>query len=84
MSETSEPSTALQVRRMLSIDLVLGIIPVSESTLYRMVRNEEFPPSHAISAGRCAWYEDEVIAWQRSRPVNDKIIRRQRLRAGKC
>lgn len=68
-------------RRMLTIEQVLEIIPVSESTLLRMIRREEFPPSHAISANRCAWYEDEVVAWQRDRPVNDKIIRRARARA---
>ncbi|WP_367278419.1 helix-turn-helix transcriptional regulator [Bradyrhizobium sp.] len=68
-------------RRQLNIKQVLGIVPVSESTLIRMIRRGEFPCSHSISPGRCAWYEDEVIAWQRNRPVNDKIVRRARLRA---
>jgi prophage regulatory protein len=71
------------VRRMLNIKQVLVIVPVSRSTLFRMLAEERFPPSHSISAGRVVWYEDEIIAWQNALPVNDKVARRARFRAGK-
>jgi predicted DNA-binding transcriptional regulator AlpA len=72
MSETTE------LRRMLDIDGVLAIIPVSRTTLFRMERDQTFPASHAISPKRRAWYEDEILAWQRALPVNNRISRRSR------
>ena len=36
----------------------------------------KFPASHTISPKRRAWYEDEVLAWQRALTVNSKISRR--------
>lgn len=68
------------MRRMLTIDQVLAAVPVSRATLFRMLGEGKFPPSHSISAGRVVWYEDEVIAWQNALPVNDKVARRARLR----
>ena len=67
-------------RRMLSIQQVLEIIPVSESTLIRMVRSGQFPPRRSISANRCEWYADEVQAWQKALPVNDNSNCRARRR----
>ncbi len=49
---------------MLGIKQVLGIVPVSRSTLERMVTAGRFPKSHTLSVGRVAWFEDEGIAWQ--------------------
>jgi predicted DNA-binding transcriptional regulator AlpA len=72
MSETE------QLRRMLDIDQVMEIVPVSRTTIFRMERDQTFPASHAISPKRRAWYEDEVLAWQRSLPVNNRISRRSR------
>jgi prophage regulatory protein len=53
-----------QLRAMLSMKQVLRIVPVSRSTLERMVAAGRFPKSHTLSVGRVAWFEDEVIAWQ--------------------
>lgn len=55
---------APKLRRMLSMKQVLQIIPVSRTTLHRMVDEGRFPQSHTISDTRVAWFEDEVIQWQ--------------------
>jgi predicted DNA-binding transcriptional regulator AlpA len=66
---------------MLTLEQVLAVIPVSKATLWRMQRDGTFPQSRMISPKQRAWYEDEVLAWQRSLPPNDKIGRRIRHRA---
>lgn len=70
------PSDVSELRKMLDIDEVLAAIPVSRTTLFRMERDKRFPPSHSISPNRRAWYADEVLAWQKALPVNDRISRR--------
>jgi prophage regulatory protein len=55
-----------QFRPMLSMKQVLKIVPVSRSTLGRMINAGRFPKSHPLSDGRVAWFEDEIIAWQES------------------
>ena len=64
-------------RRMLTIEQVLQIIPVSRTTIFRMERDGRFPPSHWPSAGRRCWFEDEVAAWQDALPANGKIRRKR-------
>jgi prophage regulatory protein len=51
-------------RRMLNEKQVLGIIPVSRTTLFRMEKAGRFPRSTYISPNRRIWYADEIIAWQ--------------------
>lgn len=51
-------------RRMLTEEQVLDIVPVSRSTLWRMVRAGTFPKATYISANRRVWFEDEIIEWQ--------------------
>jgi prophage regulatory protein len=51
---------------MLSMRQVLKIVPVSRSTLSRMIAAGRFPKSMSLSDGRVAWFEDEIIAWQES------------------
>ena len=65
-------------RPMLDIEQVLKIVPVSRTTLFRMERDKQFPPSHAISPRKRAWFADEVLAWQKALPVNSRITRRNR------
>jgi predicted DNA-binding transcriptional regulator AlpA len=58
------------VRRMLTLQQVLEIVPVSRMTLFRMERDGRFPPSYYVSGNRKAWFADEVAAWQsRMRPA---------------
>lgn len=70
------PLTQGGLRRMLDVDEVLAVIPVSRTTLFRMERDRLFPPSYSISANRRAWYADEVLAWQKALPINHRIGRR--------
>ena len=53
-------------RRMLNEKQVLQIIPVGRTTLYRMEKAGRFPRSTYISPNRRVWFEDEIIAWQRT------------------
>jgi prophage regulatory protein len=61
---------------MLTEEQVLAVVPVSRTTLYRMGRSGRFPKGTYISPNRRVWYEDEVIAWQRS--VDERDPRRGR------
>jgi predicted DNA-binding transcriptional regulator AlpA len=54
------------VRKMLTLEEVLTVVPVSETTLYRMQMDGRFPRSHAGLGQRRFWFEDEIRAWQDS------------------
>jgi predicted DNA-binding transcriptional regulator AlpA len=71
MSET-------ELRRMLDISQVLAIVPVSSTTLFSHGARPNVPckPRHQPKAR--AWYEDEILAWQRALPINSRISRRSR------
>jgi len=60
MNDNEKPN----LRPMLSMKQVLKNVPVSRSTLARMMDAGKFPKSRSLSDGRVAWFEDEVIAWQ--------------------
>lgn len=77
MSVTANETASEGLRRMLDVDQVLSVVPVSRMTLFRMERDGRFPPSVYISANRRAWYADEVAAWQQSLPTNGRITRRR-------
>jgi prophage regulatory protein len=51
-------------RRMLSEIQVLQIVPVSRTTLFRMIKAGKFPKPTYISPNRRVWFEDEIVAWQ--------------------
>ncbi|MGX9944992.1 helix-turn-helix transcriptional regulator [Bradyrhizobium denitrificans] len=53
------------IRPMISIKEVLKLVPVSRSTLHRMVREKTFPQSHELSPMRVGFFLDEVVEWQR-------------------
>jgi predicted DNA-binding transcriptional regulator AlpA len=55
-------------RRMLTVEEVLEIVPVTRGTLYRMEKDKKFPQGHYISENRRVYFEDEVIAWQNKLP----------------
>jgi predicted DNA-binding transcriptional regulator AlpA len=52
------------LRQMISIGEVLKLVPVSRSTLHRMVRDKRFPQSHELSPMRVGFFLDEIVAWQ--------------------
>ena len=49
---------------MLNEAQILAIIPVSRTTLFRMIKAGRFPKSTYISPNRRVWFEDEIVAWQ--------------------
>ncbi|SCB56143.1 Prophage CP4-57 regulatory protein (AlpA), partial [Bradyrhizobium shewense] len=51
-----EGPTKIGPRRMLNETQVLGIIPVSRTTLYRMEKSGRFPQSTYISPNRRVWF----------------------------
>lgn len=55
-------------RKMLSLEQVLEIVPISRATLQRMIRTKDFPSAHYISPNRRVWYEDEISDWQEALP----------------
>jgi prophage regulatory protein len=76
---SNEPARMDAPRRMLNLEKVLTLIPVSRTTLFRMEREGRFPKSHYVSPNRRLWYEDDIIAWQDALPTNGRItIPRQR------
>jgi prophage regulatory protein len=62
---TQHEDTAPKLRRMLNLEQVLAIVPVSKVSLWRMQRDGRFPRGTFISPNRQIWFEDEVVAWQR-------------------
>jgi prophage regulatory protein len=52
------------LRRMLNIEQVLAVVPLSPVSLWRMEKKGRFPKGSYISPNRKIWYEDEIIAWQ--------------------
>jgi prophage regulatory protein len=58
------PLDKSEPRRMLSLEEVLKIVPVSPVTLWRMEKDELFPKGTFISANKKIWFADEVRKWQ--------------------
>jgi predicted DNA-binding transcriptional regulator AlpA len=57
---------APKLRPMLSTKQLLKIVPFSRATLDRKVLAGTFPKPKVLSTSRVAWFEDEVIAWQKA------------------
>jgi predicted DNA-binding transcriptional regulator AlpA len=66
MQEEHHTQREPRPRRMLKLEQVLQIVPVSDVTLWRMEKAGLFPKGDFISYNTKVWYEDEVIAWQNS------------------
>jgi prophage regulatory protein len=67
-NEAPNASVAIEDRArprvMLNEAQVLQIVPVSPSTLSRMVDDGCFPKPTYPSPNRKFWYQDEITAWQ--------------------
>lgn len=57
--------------RLLSEKDVVALVSLSRITLWRKVRNCDFPLPRRISTGRKAWLESEISDWISERPVAD-------------
>jgi len=65
MSLAAAPVTS--GKRVLSLQAVLGLVPVSRVTLWRMERAGLFPKRIQISPNRVGWMESDVDAWLEER-----------------
>lgn len=57
-----------EVRKMLTVEDVLRLIPISRTTLWRMERDKQFPKGHIVRKQK-VWYGDELAAWQEALPL---------------
>jgi predicted DNA-binding transcriptional regulator AlpA len=53
-----------QPRRMITEEELLKLVPLSRTTLYRLIKGGSFPKGRYVSANRRLWFADEVVAWQ--------------------
>jgi len=63
-------------RPMMTLEQVLALVPVSRSTLFRMISEGRFPAGMYISGNRKIWFADEVLSWQNA--LSRKITRTPR------
>jgi prophage regulatory protein len=64
-AEQDDVADKTGLRRMLSIEQVLAIVPVSAVTIWRMEKRGAFPRGTFISPNTKIWWADEIVAWQR-------------------
>ena len=58
------------MRKILKTDAVMEGTGYSRVQLWRKARDAEddFPAPVKLGANRIGWFEDEIVAWQESRP----------------
>jgi len=49
--------------RLITVDQIQQLIPLSVSTIYRMMRAGTFPRSVRLGPNRVAWRYEEVMLW---------------------
>ena len=59
MSQPNETSGS----RLLSWKQLRDLVPLSRTTVWRRVRDKQFPEPLRISPGRVAWAERDVVEW---------------------
>lgn len=64
---TMSTATLTPATHVLSQRIVLGRVPVSRTTLWRMEREGRFPKRIKLSANRVGWIAEEVEQWIQSR-----------------
>lgn len=66
-AETQDgPPDKFRPRRMLNEAQILAVVPISRSTLFRMMKAGRFPKATYISPNRRCWFESEVVTWQQA------------------
>jgi len=61
----TEPTSAL--RAMIRMQEIVERIHVGRSTIYRWMERDQFPRPINLGDGVIAFYEDEVVEWQKNR-----------------
>jgi prophage regulatory protein len=62
------PQPSPPTRRVIGQKELLQKLPISRTTLWRLIRAKKFPPPLQLSANRIGWFEDEVDRWLESQP----------------
>lgn len=52
--------------KLIKIDTVLSLVPISRPTIYRLIKKGEFPKPLEIGSSR-AWVEAEIEQWKQAR-----------------
>jgi predicted DNA-binding transcriptional regulator AlpA len=60
--------SASKPTRLIDRDEVLRRVPLEYSTIYRLMKANDFPQSRVIG-GKSAWVEAELEAWLINRPL---------------
>lgn len=55
---------------LIRIDRVMALTQLSKSTIYKLVREGDFPEPIRLTLRASAWMEDEVFAWLEARRAN--------------
>ena len=58
----------MALRAMVRLDQVREAVALSDSTIYRRVKDGSFPKPRRVGSASL-WFEDEVAAWQSALPV---------------
>lgn len=70
---------ALAMGKLLTVEQVLRIVPISRSTLWRMENQGKFPEGRFISGNRKVWRFADVKEWQDQLPTVTRPRRRRRV-----
>ncbi|WP_238552220.1 AlpA family transcriptional regulator [Herminiimonas sp. CN] len=64
----------MQIKRIY-VDLpdVAVMVTLGETTIQRMVREDEFPKPRQLSGRRVAWLLREIEDWAENRPISDLL-----------
>jgi len=77
-----DPNPGVGPRRILTYDELPAPARYVKSYLRRLGQQGKFPLSIQITAHRCGWYEDEVLAWIASRPRATKKVKPPNMQKG--
>lgn len=56
--------------KYLNIRQVTALTGVSRATIYRLMAQNELPPSYKLSKGRVGWKNTDILEWLKTRQVS--------------
>jgi len=67
-------SNQLKALKLVSLEEILAVVPVSKSTWKRGVRSGIYPQAKQIGMKRVAWLESEIIDFIKSLPDANNLM----------
>ena len=55
-------------QELLTVKQVTDIVPLTQSTIYRLMRQERFPLPIRIGGRNVRWMRSEILDWLKSQP----------------